>query len=117
MYAERLVEAFRAALQEPPSIVERLRQGFMDPYARALALRDEYEASVKLARAEHRASPKGFRPDGTRVTLAEKKAAFALYEQRKAEHEARLGARRSPVYASARADELELPPGHVCPWW
>lgn len=112
MDTEKMVAALRQALREPPSIVERLRQGLQDPYERALAIAQDYQA-VRQARA---ARPKGQRPDGTPVTTTEKRQFLAAHEQRLAEQLAERGAQRVPVHASASAAEPSIPPGHVTPY-
>lgn len=105
---DEMIEAFRAAMQEPPSIVERLRQGLQDPYERAVGIAEEYKAAVRVRR------PKGQRPDGSPVSTAEKKAILAESEQLTRELERQLGAQRVPLSASAA--EPPIPPGHASPY-
>lgn len=117
MDGERLVEAFRRALNEPPSIVERL-QWLIDPgsaaEATALELIEEHGA---VAARRGRRRPQGFRPDGTPVSAAEKRAAFALYEAKQAAHRERVAGGLIRNSASPREREAQVPTGNACPWW
>lgn len=106
-----LVERLRAAMGGRP--FEAWRVG-VDAEARAKLIAKEFQASARVR------PPQGFRPDGTRVSVEEKRAILDHHRRRLVEQRAAVAGerreRRVSVYAQLD-DDRELPPGHVCPWW
>lgn len=110
-----LVDRIRQALGQPSfgELVESMQhasttRGFE-------AMEQDGRAAVAAIQARQQ-RPRGFRPDGTRMTTADKRRIYERYEQLRDEFQAHFAAPADLAHVRA-AMEPPTRPGYTCAWW